>query len=103
MKSVYRILVALAATALLAAAPAFARGFIVNPELLDKIKPGVTTAKEVEQILGPEASRSDFTRLGEIYMNYSTRIWSDWYDIGVLIGTDGIVRDVQKFKRYGGG
>ena len=95
------IIAALAAVVLLASAPAFARGFIVNPELLDKIKPGMT-AQEVEQILGPPRSRSDFSRLGVVSMDYETRIWTDTYDIGVMIGKDGVVREVQRIMRYRG-
>jgi len=97
------IMAALATVAVLVSAPAFARGYIQDPSLLDKIKAGVTTSKEVEEILGPPASRSDFSRMGQISMNYSMQIWDGWYDVGVMIGTDGIVRDVQKNKRYGGG
>lgn len=103
MRTRVQIVVALAAIVLLAAAPAFARGYLQNPALLDQIKARVTTAQEVEQILGPPVSRSDFSRLGQISMNYSMQIWEDWYDVGVMIGTDGIVRDVQKIKRYRGG
>jgi hypothetical protein len=96
------IIAALAAVVLLASAPAFARGFIVNPELLDRIKPGMT-AQEVEQILGPPRSRSDFSRMGVVSMDYETRIWTDWYDIGVMIGKDnGLVREVQRIMRYRG-
>ena len=102
MKTANRLIAALAAVVLLASAPAFARGFIVNPELLDRIKPGMTS-QEVEQILGPPRSRSDFSRLGVVSMDYETRIWTDRYDIGVMIGKDGIVRDVQKLMRYRGG
>ena len=96
------IIAALAAVVLLASAPAFARGFIQNPELLDKIKPGVTTAQEVEQILGPPASRSDFSRLGLVSMDYEMQDWGDWYSVGVMIGKDGKVHDVQKIKMSGG-
>jgi hypothetical protein len=96
------IIAALAAVVLLASAPAFARGFIVNPELLDRIKPGMT-AQEVEQILGSPRSRSDFSRLGVVSMDYETRIWTDTYDIGVMIGKDnGLVREVQRIMRYRG-
>jgi len=95
-----RTIAALAAIMLLAAAPAFARGFIEDPALLDKIRPGVTTAKEVEQLLGPEASRSDFSRMGQISMNYVMRVWTDTYDVAVMIDNGGIVRDVQKIKRW---
>lgn len=103
MRTGNRIIAALAAIVLLAAVPAFARGFIQNPELLDRIKRGVTTSQEVEQILGPPASRSDFSRLGLVSMDYEMRVWSDAYDVGVMIGKDGIVHDVQKLKRFRGG
>ena len=97
-----RAFAALAAILLLASASVFARGFIVNPDLLDRIKPGMT-AQEVEQILGPPRSRSDFSRMGVVSMDYETRIWTDWYDIGVMIGKDnGLVREVQRIMRYRG-
>jgi hypothetical protein len=95
------IIAALAAILLLASASVFARGFIVDPYLLDKIKPGMT-AQEVEQILGPPRSRSDFSRMGVVSMDYETRIWTDTYDIGVMIGKDGVVREVQRIMRYRG-
>jgi outer membrane protein assembly factor BamE (lipoprotein component of BamABCDE complex) len=103
MRTRSRIVALLTALSLLAAAPAFARGNIQNPELLDRIKPGVTTAQEVEQILGPPANRSSFPRLGYDSMDYVMRLWTDIYDVGVLVGKDGVVRDVQKVMRFRGG
>jgi hypothetical protein len=99
---VTKFIAALVSVLMLASTAALAAGFIVNPDLLDKIKPGMT-AQEVEQILGPPRSRSDFPRLGVVSMDYETRIWTDWYDIGVMIGKDGIVREVQRIMRYRGG
>ena len=96
------IMAALAAILSLASATAFAAGFIVNPDLLDRIKPGVTTAQEVEQILGPPRGRSDFSRLGVVSMDYETRIWTETYDVGVMIGKDGVVREIQKIMQYRG-
>jgi hypothetical protein len=97
-----RIIAALAAILLLAGGAAFGRGFIVNPELLDRIKPGMTV-QEVEQILGPPKSRSDFSRMGVVSMDYETRIWTDTFDIGVIIGKDnGLVREVQRIMQYRG-
>jgi len=103
MKTRNGLLSVLALVLLLAVSSVFAAGRILNPELLDRIRPGVTTAQEVEQILGPPASRSDFSRLGLISMDYEMQEWTDWYDVGVMIGKDGIVHDVQKIKRYRGG
>ena len=88
--------------ALLTVAPAFAAGFIQNPDQLDRIKPGMTS-QEVEQILGPPKSRSDFSRLGLVSMDYEMQVWTDWFDVGVMVGSDGKVRDVQRIKRYRGG
>ncbi len=90
-----------AALVLLAWTVAEAAGFIVNPDLLDRIKPGMTD-KEVEAILGPPRSRSDFSRMGVVSMDYETRIWTDRYDIGVMLGPDGRVREVQKIMQYRG-
>ena len=102
MKTKLAVVAALAAALVLAWTGTFAAGFIVNPDLLDKIKPGMT-AQEVEQILGPPRSRSDFSRMGVVSMDYETRIWTDRYDIGVMLGPDGRVREVQKIMQYRGG
>jgi len=101
MKIGNRIIAVLAAGLLLASATAFALGRILNPELLDRVKPGMT-AQEVEQILGPPKSRSDFSRVGLVSMDYEMQDWGDWYSVGVMIGKDGKVHDVQKIKMSGG-
>jgi len=100
MKTANGMVAVLAATLLLAWTSVFAAGRILAPELLDQIKPGVTTTQEVERILGPSATRSHFPRLGLVCMDYEMKEWNDWYDVGVMNGEDGIVRDVQKFKRH---
>ena len=98
-----RFTAALTAILLIAGTSAFALGLIQPPELLDKIKIGTMTAQEVEQILGPPANRSNFPRLGLVSMDYVLIEWGDTYDVGVMIDKGGIVRDVQKIKRYRGG
>jgi hypothetical protein len=80
--------------------PAAAR--YVTPAALDKIKPGVTTAKEAEQILGRPAGRSNFPRLGLTSMDYEMMEWTEWYFVSVMIGKDGVVRDVQKLMLHRG-
>ena len=99
MMSKSRIVTAFAVIALLVSSSALARGFIQKPELLDRIKPGAT-AQEVEQILGPPGNRSSFPRLGLTSMDYVTTIWGDTYDVGVMLGKDGLVREVQKLQRH---
>ena len=105
MRMTNRVLRALAAALLLAAAGSvFARGFVQNPDLLDRIRIGVTTAKEVEAILGPPSGRSHFPRLNLVSMDYTIPGDSgkNRVDVGVLIGEDGIVRDIQKIPQYCG-
>ena len=103
MKAMNRSIALLAAILLLAGSSVFAAGRILQPELLDRIKPGVTTAQEVEQILGPPMRRSSYPRLGLVSMDYEMKEWTEWYDIGVMIGADGVVREVQKIMSYRGG
>jgi len=95
----------LAIVLLLACSSVIARGFIQSPELLDKIKIGVTTAQEVEQILGPPASRSDFPRVGLVSMDYTIAgdMGKNRVDVGIMIDKGGIVRDIQKIPQYRGG
>jgi outer membrane protein assembly factor BamE (lipoprotein component of BamABCDE complex) len=95
----------LAIVFLLSAGSVVARGFIQSPELLDRIKIGVTTAQEVEQILGAPASRSDYPRVGLVSMNYTVAgdMGKNRVDVGVMIDKGGIVRDIQKTPQYGGG
>jgi hypothetical protein len=90
---------------LMAAGLASARGYIQAPELLDRIKVGVTTDKEVEQLLGPPFNRSHFPRLGLTSMDYEMPgdMWKNRVDVGVMIGPDGIVREIQKVPRARGG
>jgi hypothetical protein len=89
--------------AALLAAPAFAKGHIANPDLLTQIKPGTTTIKQVEQLLGPPANISHFPRKNQSSMDYMMKVWDDWFDIGVMYGDDGIVREVLQIKRWKGG
>jgi len=96
----------LVAVVLLAAGgSAFAQGFILNPELLDRIRIGATTAKEAEEILGPPAGRSHYPRLNVTSMDYTMpgNMGKNRVDVGVMIDNAGIVRDIQKIPQYGGG
>lgn len=95
----------LAIVLLVAGGTAFARGFIQNPELLDRIKIGVTTEKEVEQILGPPAGKSHFPKLNRTSMDYTIAgdMGKNRDDVGIMIDNDGIVRDIQRIPQYCGG
>jgi outer membrane protein assembly factor BamE (lipoprotein component of BamABCDE complex) len=97
---------ALFAIILLAACgTALARGFIQNPALLDRIRIGVTTEKEVEQILGPPAGRSHFPKRNLTSMDYTIAgdMGKNRDDVGIIIDNAGIVRDIQRLPQYRGG
>jgi len=98
MRSGFRFAAVLAAL-LLAASAVLAAGQIQDPALLEKIKPGITTAQDVEQILGPPKSRTPWPRMDRVSMDYVMRDWSDTYDVAVMVDGGGIVREVEKVRR----
>jgi outer membrane protein assembly factor BamE (lipoprotein component of BamABCDE complex) len=94
---------AVALGVLLAGGPALGKGFIKDSALLDKIKIGATTAKEVAEILGPPESVSKFERRGVEAWDY--RMLEDFSKkkVGISIEIDGsgIVRNIQRIIQYG--
>jgi len=97
------IAVSLCAMAMLAAGcQATGGGYLAKPELLDQIKPGVTTAKEVEQLLGMPLNRAHFPAVGRSSMDYEMQEWTEMYDVAVMIDDGGIVREVLKLQRHRG-
>ena len=91
----------LVAFTLLAAGSAIARGLIQSPQLLDKVKPGMTAA-EVEQILGPPVRRTNWPRQERVSMDYVMQGWDATYDVAVMLDKGDIVREVQKVRRFPG-
>lgn len=77
---------------------AFANGFVKSPELLDKIRIGVTTSQQVTEILGPPARVTKFTRRDVEAWDYRTLRNAD---ISIEIDSKGIVSNVQRIVRYG--
>jgi hypothetical protein len=97
------IVVSLCAVAMLTAGCQATGGrYVSSPELLDRIKPGVSTATEVEQLLGAPIRRGHFPAVGLTSMDYEMLEWSDMFDVAVMIGDDGVVREVLKLKRHRG-
>jgi len=88
---------------LMAAGLVFGSGYISDSSLLDKIQVGVTTSKQVTEILGPPASVSNYPRRGIDDWNYTMREEFSKYPVSIAISIDdgGIVRNVQKLVRYG--
>ena len=82
---------------------AFGNGYIMPPELVDKIQIGVTTSKQVTEILGPPASVAQFPRRGVVTWDYTTTESFNKKKSGVSIEIDGngIVRNIVRFNLYG--
>jgi hypothetical protein len=70
-----------------------ANGFVDDPGLLDQIRPGATTAEEVNKLLGPPANIQKFPSQGIESMEYGGR---GRLMISISIGRDGKVRDVLR-------
>jgi len=91
----------LAAFLLAAGGPAFGKGEITAPELLDRIKPGVTTAQQVTEILGPPWNVARFAARGVESWDYRLLQGGRNADISIEIGSDGIVRSIQRIQKFG--
>lgn len=88
---------------LLAGGLAFGKGFIKDSALLDKIQIGVTTSKQVGEILGPPESVSKFERRGVEAWDYQMLEDFSKKKVGISIEIDGggIVRNIQRIIQYG--
>ena len=93
----------LAVGLLAAAGPVFANGYISDSSLLEKIQVGVTTSKQVTEILGPPASVSHYPKRATDDWNYTMREEFSKYPVGITIEIDGsgVVRNVLRLVRYG--
>jgi outer membrane protein assembly factor BamE (lipoprotein component of BamABCDE complex) len=94
--------IALCAVALLTAGGlAFADGLIKSPELLEKIRIGVTTSQQVTEILGPPARIEKFARRNVEAWDYRVQGWGTDSSISIEIDSKGIVSNVQRIVRWG--
>lgn len=80
---------------------ALARGHIDSLDQLNRIRPGVTKAEEVRQILGPPATTMHFRREGIETMEYEGRDLGTRVRISITIGSDGVVRDIRRMTQTG--
>jgi hypothetical protein len=73
----------------------FAQGQLSSLEPVAKIQPGVTTAGQVRELLGPPARILKFPARGIEAMEYDARDYGRIV-ISIAIGSDGKVRDVTR-------
>ena len=98
-----RILIAAGvfAAGILFSGAAAAGGRFVPLASLDKIKPGVTTERQVLELLGPSPRTIDYPKRGLRDLQYETVDYGDFLNVVVSIGSDGLVRDVTRMKHQG--
>jgi hypothetical protein len=71
-------------------------------DLLGKIQPGVTTAQQVSELLGPPARTLHF-RVRELDFQeyeYEVRDFGVRLIISISIGSSGVVREVARLRQY---
>ena len=89
----------LVAALVLFAGAASAGGRFIPLALLDKIQPGVTTEKQVQELLGQSVHVVNYPARGRHELEYEARDYGDSLVIWISIGDDGIVRDFSVMKR----
>ena len=102
MKSGKWYLIGLLATTLLFAAQAsFGQGYLSSPDLADKVRPGVTTAQQVRELLGTPARTLRFPARGLEALEYDSHEYAKRVVVSISVGSDGVVRDVLKIQMSG--
>ena len=99
-----RSILALAAMALLwVGDSALAAGFVKDSSLFGKIRPGVTTSKEVTELLGPPAKVAKFPRRNVEAWDYRTlhEFGKGYVHMSIEIDAGGIVRNVERIEEFG--
>ena len=90
----------LSVAALLALAVAARADSLPSTDVLDFIRPGVTTVEEVIARLGPPGRHLKF-RDGTGALEYSARDYGDRIIVSIGFGPDGKVRNIMKVGRLG--
>ena len=78
-----------------------AGGKIESPETLAKIRPGVTTAPQVKELLGEPYRVQRFDRKGVQAWDYWMFEWGERVIVSVQIDDKGIVQTVERLRRFG--
>jgi outer membrane protein assembly factor BamE (lipoprotein component of BamABCDE complex) len=88
------------AAALLAISPlALGGGHLTSTENVDKIRPGVTSAQQLQDLLGAPLRKMHFQATGLDAWEYEYRDYSDTVVLSISIGSDGVVRNVAHLRR----
>ncbi len=78
-----------------------AGGKIDSPALLEKIRPGVTTAPQVKEMLGEPYRVQRFDRRGVDAWDYWMFDWGERVIVSVEFDDKGVVRGVERIRRFG--
>ena len=102
MKPVKRVFLPMFCAVMLAGSgAALAHGYLASLDLLEKIRPGVTKAQEVRDLLGAPARTMRFPAQGIEAMEYEARSFGQRTLVSIAISSDGTVRDIQRLQQSG--
>ena len=101
MKASKLLLASLSSAMLLAWSGGSTAQVLASLEPLDKIRPGVTKAQEVRELLGAPARTLRFPARGIEAMEYDARAFGQRITVSITIGSDGTVRDILRLQQSG--
>lgn len=103
MRSVkWGIVVSISVMLLLGERLAFAdKGYIKNPELLEKIQIGITTKQRVIEVLGTPDSTEKSSRREVESLGYLIDDWGKRFYIYIYVNSQGIVVDIERLQVFG--
>ena len=90
----------LSLTALLAASPlALGGGYLTSTDNVDKIRPGVTSTRQLQELLGTPLRKMHFPSRGIDAWEWEYRDYSDTVVLSISVGADGLVREITRLRR----
>jgi len=100
MKAKFALVYAATAAAVLALSPvALAGGHLMSTENVDKIRPGVTSAQQLQDLLGTPLRKMHFPARGIDAWEYEYPDYDEMIILSISIGSDGLVREILRLRR----
>ena len=100
MKAKFALVYAATAAAVLALSPvALAGGHLMSTENVDKIRPGVTSAQQLQDLLGTPLRKMHFPARGIDAWEYEYPDYDEMIILSISIGSAGLVREIWRLRR----
>jgi hypothetical protein len=83
----------------IASAQALSSGAYIAEGDIAKVRPGVTTTKDLQQMFGEPLRKMHFPSRGQDAWEYEYREYSDLYAVSFTVDPAGVVRDILRMRR----